>query len=278
MVKYCPKCGYPNPDEAMYCVRCGTPLTNVPVQQPQSPPQQPPYQQPAQPPSYPQQPMYPPPQQPPYQQYPYPQPYPKRRKFPIKAVIGAVIAVVVVLVVVFVVLPMFTKSSYPVSASDLQSIYGGTWTVLNNMSGTITFSSSSETISYFNGTTKTLPLTPNNDTFSFFGFGNQPTSYFSSVIVVTMKYNTSSGSGLVGEAVFFIKSGTPLYTSLQSIETNNITFYFSGFNHGVASNGVIYAWGSHSVVLLDKSNGEVVVLYFLPYVNSTIAAQLASYL
>jgi len=278
MVKYCPKCGYPNPDEAMYCVRCGTPLTNVPVQQPQSPPQQPPYQQPAQPPSYPQQPMYPPPQQPPYQQYPYPQPYPKRRKFPIKAVIGAVIAVVVVLVVVLVVLPMFTKPSYPVSASDLQSIYGGTWTVLNNMSATITFSSSSATISFFNGTTKTLPITSNNDTFSFFGFGHQSTSYFSSVIFVTMKYNTSSGPGLASETVYFIKSGTPLYNSLQTIETNNITFYFFEPHSGVASNGVIYAWGSHSVVLLDKSNGEVVVLYFLPYVNSTIASQLASYL
>jgi hypothetical protein len=222
--------------------------------------------------------MYPPPQQPPYQQYPYPQPYPKRRKFPIKAVIGAVIAVVVVLVVLLVILPMFTKPSYPISASDLQSIYGGTWTVLNNKSATITFSSSTETISYFNGTTKTLPLTPNNDTFSFFGFGSQPTSYFSSVIFVTMKYNTSSGSGLAGEAVFLIKSGTPLYTSLQTIEANNITFYFLGFNSGVASNGVIYAWNSQAVVLLDKGNGEVVVLFPLPNVNSAIASQLASYL
>ena len=289
MVKYCPKCGNPNPDEAMYCVRCGTPLTNVPVQQPQSPPQQlpyqqpmypppqqPPYQQPVQPPSYPQQPMYPPPQQPPYQQYPYPQPYPKRRKFPIKAVIGAVIAVVVVLVVVFVVLPMFTKSSYPISASNLQSIYGGTWTVLNNKSATITFSSSSKTISYFNGTTQTLPLKFNSIT--FFGFGPQPTSYFSSEIVVIMKYKTSSRSGFAGEFVYFIKSGTPLYTSLQTIEANNITFYFPGLNSGVASNGVIYSWNSNTVVLLDKSNGEVVVLFFLPYVNSSIASQLASYL
>jgi hypothetical protein len=233
--------------------------------------------------------MYPPPQQPPYQQYPYPQPYPKRRKFPIKAVIGAVIAVVVVLVVVLVVLPMFTKPSpsypisstkpspsYPISASDLQNIYGGTWTVLNDRSGTITFSSSSETISFFNGTTKTLPLTSNSIT--FFDFGPQPTSYFSSVIVVTMKYNTSSGSGLAGETVYFIKSGTPLYTSLQTIEANNITLYFPGFNSGVASNGVIYSWNFQTVVLLDKSNGEVVVLSFLPYVNSTIAAQLVSYL
>jgi hypothetical protein len=254
MVKYCPKCGYPNPDEAMYCVRCGTPLTNVPVQQP----------------------MYPPPQQPPYQQYPYPQPYPKRRQFPIKAVIGAVIAVVVVLVVVFVVLPMFTKPSYPISASDLQSIYGGTWTVLNNRSGTITFSSSSATISYFNGTTKTLPLILNSIT--FYGFGSEPTSDFSSVIVVVMKYSTSSGSGFARETVYFIKAGTPLYNSLQTIEANNITFYFPGFKHGVASNGVVYSWGFSVVVLLDKSNGEVVVLSSLPYVNSTIASQLASYL
>jgi hypothetical protein len=218
--------------------------------------------------------MYPPPQQPPYQQYPYPQPYPKRRKFPIKAVIGAVIAVLVVLVVFLVILPMFTKPSYPISASDLQSIYGGTWTVLNNKSATITFSSSSKTISYFNGTTQTLP----QSNITFFGFGPQPPTYFSSEIVVIMKYSTSSRSGFAGEFVYFIKSGTPLYNSLQTIEANNITFYFPGFKHGVASNGVIYSWGFNVVVLLDKSNGEVVVLAFLPYVNSSIASQLASYL
>jgi hypothetical protein len=33
MVKYCPRCGYPNTDEAMYCVMCSTPLPTV---QPQS--------------------------------------------------------------------------------------------------------------------------------------------------------------------------------------------------------------------------------------------------
>jgi hypothetical protein len=171
---------------------------------------------------------------------------------------------------------MFTKPSYPISASDLQSIYGGTWTVLNNRSGTVTFSSSSITISYFNGTTQTLPLISN--TIRFFGFGHQPISYFSSAIEVVMKYNTPYGSGLAREIVYFIKSGTPLYTSLQTIEANNITIYFPGFHSGVASNGVIYSWNLNTVVLLDKSNGEVVVLYFLPHVNSAIASQLASYL
>jgi hypothetical protein len=185
-------------------------------------------------------------------------------------------AVVVVLVALLVILPMFSKPSYPVSASDLQSLYGGTWTVLNNVSRTITFSSSSKTISYFNGTTQTLPLIYHR--IDFFGFGPQPASYFSSVIVVAMKYKTSSASGIAGEMVYFIKSGTPLYTKLQTIEANNITEKFPVLHSGVANNGVIYSWSYSTVVLLDKSNGEVVVLSFIPYVNSTIASQLASYL
>ena len=52
MVKYCPKCGYLNPDEAMYCVRCGIPLATVqpqsqlaPQQQINNPQQAPQYQQ-----------------------------------------------------------------------------------------------------------------------------------------------------------------------------------------------------------------------------------------
>jgi len=59
-VKYCPKCGYPNPDEAMYCVRCGIPLGTVqpqsqlsPQQQINNPQQAPQYQQTT--PKYPQQ-------------------------------------------------------------------------------------------------------------------------------------------------------------------------------------------------------------------------------
>jgi hypothetical protein len=60
MVKYCPKCGYPNLDETMYCVRCGIPLATVqpqsqlaPQQQINNPQQAPQYQQTT--PKYPQQ-------------------------------------------------------------------------------------------------------------------------------------------------------------------------------------------------------------------------------
>lgn len=40
MVKYCPKCGYPNPDDAKFCMKCGYQLPTI-LQQP-SPNSQPP--------------------------------------------------------------------------------------------------------------------------------------------------------------------------------------------------------------------------------------------
>ncbi|BCU68924.1 zinc ribbon domain-containing protein [Stygiolobus caldivivus] len=65
MTKYCPKCGTPNPDEAVFCGKCG--FRFPPIQQPTPLPQQP---QPAYP-TYPQQPAYP--------QQTYPQYYPQRQ-------------------------------------------------------------------------------------------------------------------------------------------------------------------------------------------------------
>ncbi|WP_410545613.1 zinc-ribbon domain-containing protein [Acidianus sp.] len=43
MVKYCPKCGYPNSDDANFCVRCGYQFSAVGDQQSQQPNSQPPY-------------------------------------------------------------------------------------------------------------------------------------------------------------------------------------------------------------------------------------------
>ena len=62
MVKYCPICGYPNPDDAIYCGKCGTKLPQSPQPANLSSPaqprtaQQPPQQYPPQQPGY-----YPPP-------------------------------------------------------------------------------------------------------------------------------------------------------------------------------------------------------------------------
>ncbi|MFP3202902.1 MAG: zinc ribbon domain-containing protein [Sulfolobus sp.] len=277
MVKYCPKCGYPNPDDAMYCVRCGTPLATV-QPQPQSAPQQPINypQQPPQPPQYTQQPnpVYP------YQQYPYP----KRRKFPIKAVIGAVIAVVVVLVVVFVVLPMFFGPSYPISASDLQSIYGGSWKVMTNSSGTVSISTSLVTISYLNGTKETLPVTPSNDTCSVFILGKEPDSYLSKEVFVTFYYviPPSMESGTAYECVVYPVAGSPFYTELTTMGEGAFVNTF-GVSFVTVNGNIMYGYSNNldgygpGVVILNKANGELVMIVGLPYINSTIASELASH-
>ncbi|BFH74827.1 hypothetical protein SJAV_27710 [Sulfurisphaera javensis] len=60
MVKYCPRCGSPNPDDAVFCQRCGYPLQGTqqiqppqPIQQPLTPPQPIQYAQQPAPYSYP---------------------------------------------------------------------------------------------------------------------------------------------------------------------------------------------------------------------------------
>jgi hypothetical protein len=279
MIKYCPKCGYPNPDDAMYCVRCGTPLAAVQPQLQLAP------QQPI---NYPQQPN-PQPVYPPYQQYPYP-----KRRFPIKTVFGAVITVVVVLGVFLVVLPMFTTPSYPISASDLQSIYGGSWRIMTNSSGTVSISPSLVTISYLNGTTKTFPVTPSNDTCSVFILGKKPDSYLSKEVFVTFYYiiPPSMESGTAYECVVYPVAGTPFYTKLTTMGERAFANTFGvssvGYKIAVTVNGnitqnIIYGYSNNldghgaGVVILNKVNGELVMIAGLPYINSTIARELASH-
>jgi hypothetical protein len=223
--------------------------------------------------------MYPPPQQPPYQQYPYP-----KRKFPIKAVIGAVIAVVVVLVVVFVILPIFFGPSYPISASDLQSIYGGSWKVITNSSGTVSISTSLVTISYLNGTKETLPVTPSNDTCSVFILGKEPDSYLSKEVFVTFYYiiPPSMGSGTAYECVVYPVSGSPFYTELTKMGKGAFANTF-GVSFVTVNGNIMYGYSNNldgfgpGVVILNKANGELVMIAGLPYINSTIASKLASY-
>ena len=305
MVKYCPKCGYPNPDNATYCLRCGAPLPAVPPAQPPYP-QQPPYptyqqpinpqQQPpqpgyptsSQPPSYPPYQQQPPQGYPPYQQPPYPpyQQYPGRKKFPIAAVIGVVIAVVVVLVVLLVVLPLFTpKPSYPITSSNMEAVYGGKWAVLNNHSWTATFSSSGVTVSFFNGTTETVSyskftsLVPSNALPS-----NMPFNYsmVSKMEVVVFSYNsTSYGSGYVFEVIIFAKPGTLLYKGIEAINASDLTEVGFG-NVGQIGNNIVYWYFSlyykyYFEIIINKANAELIVLAGLPKINSAIASQLASY-
>jgi len=84
MVKYCPRCGFQNPDDAMYCIRCGFPLTQ-PVYQPTV-------------------------QQPPVSPPPYPQPPSaggKKRGRKLVPIIGGALAIIVIIAALFFVLPLF---------------------------------------------------------------------------------------------------------------------------------------------------------------------------
>jgi len=84
MVKYCPRCGFQNPDDAMYCIRCGFPLTQ-PVYQPTV-------------------------QQPPVSPPPYPQPPSaggKKGGRKLVPIIGVALAIIVIIAALILVLPLF---------------------------------------------------------------------------------------------------------------------------------------------------------------------------
>jgi hypothetical protein len=148
MVKYCPRCGYPNADDAAFCVKCGYQFLNQPSSQPpQQPPQQPPNQQP---------PYGAPPAQPSPDQQP-------RKKFPVKAIIGAVLTVVVVLVVLVVVLPLLTPHDITAVASTAQSLFGGSWSLNKNKSGTgVYIGNGKYKFTFLNGSTEVISLSQLN--------------------------------------------------------------------------------------------------------------------
>ncbi|MEJ2778820.1 hypothetical protein [Stygiolobus sp. RP850M] len=241
--------------------------------------------------SNPQQPN-PPPVYPPYQQYPYP-----KRRFPIKTVIGVAITVVVVLGVFLVVLPIFFGSlpifirpSYPITVSDLQSIYGGSWEIKASSSYVISISNSSVTILYFNGTTKTFPGTPSNDTCYVFSLGEEPDSYLSKKVFVTFSYIipvTANEYEICNafEAVVYPVAGSPLYTELTTMSKGAFANTF-GVSFVTVNGNIMYGYYPKRllgflgpwVVILNKANGELVVIVGLPYINSTIASELASYI
>ena len=214
-------------------------------------------------------------QTPPYSQ-------PKGRKFPVKAIIGAVIAVIVVVAVLLVVLPMSSKPSYPITASDLKTVYGGSWTVINSKSAVVTFSSSGATISYFNGTTKTVSYSRYNLPTPF----GQYSQMCKMILVVFTYKNSSVSSWYTWENVIIPKHGTKLYTDATTVTVSNFSSIFYVCN--VHQNGniiygyerVCYALCGHcgyEEIIVNKATGEIVVLNDLPPMTPAMASQLASY-
>lgn len=253
MVKYCPRCGYPNADDAVFCVRCGYQFPNLPYSQPpQQPPQQPiPSQQPQQPP------QYPPNQQPPYgappaQPSPYQQP---KKKFPVKAIIGVALAVVVVIVVLVVVLPLLTPHSLTAVASTAQSLFGGSWSLDKNMSGTAVYIGKGEyRVTFLNGSTEIISLSQLNlNGFTSFGssFFSGPGGFYyqppSKIVIAVAKGNVNGQPAcviVVGE--YWNTSPNPashLYSQTEQLVSNE-SQYLQLIESQAAANGVTMQIGT----------------------------------
>lgn len=130
MVKYCPKCGYPNSDDANFCVRCGYQFPAVGNQQFQQPNFQLPY-------------------------IPANSNFPEspKRKIPLKAIIGGILAIIIILVVFLVVLPLISPHGLYALASTAQSEFGGKWVIAKCKSGTASYIGNGEyKVEYLNGT------------------------------------------------------------------------------------------------------------------------------
>ncbi len=135
-MKYCPRCGYPNPDDAKFCIRCGYQFPEM-IQLNQPPQSQPPSPYYSQPPSHDQ---------------------PPKKNIPIIPLIALVSLIVVVLVVVAVVLPGITGSGAKGTtlAFAADQAFGGNWKIDKSASLTATISGNSATVTFLNGTTETV--------------------------------------------------------------------------------------------------------------------------
>ena len=130
MVKYCPRCGYPNSDDANFCVRCGYQFPAVGSQQ------------------FPQ-----PNFQPPYIPANSNSPESPKKKIPLKAIIGGILAIIIILVVFLVVLPLISPHGVSALASTAQSEFGGKWVIAKCKSGTASYMGNGEyKVKYLNGT------------------------------------------------------------------------------------------------------------------------------
>jgi Predicted membrane protein len=174
MVKYCPKCGYPNSDDANFCVRCGYQFSAVGDQQSQQPNSQPPYI-PANSNS----------------------PESPKKKIPLKAIIGGILAIIIILVVFLVVLPLISPRGVSALASTAQSEFGGKWVIAKCKSGTASYMGNGEyKVKYLNGTVV-------YDSYNSLQFTNLLSPPFSGSLAYQIIYNAYPS-----KVVFSIINGT----------------------------------------------------------------------
>ncbi|MBB5255271.1 zinc-ribbon domain-containing protein [Sulfurisphaera ohwakuensis] len=119
MIK-CPRCGYDNPDHALYCARCGYPLTT----------------------------------QPPY----YQQPNKRSLRKIIIPVIAIVVVVIAVIAALPFVLHSGPSSAELITPSKAASVVGGPWSVDSTNTYSFTISNDVVTEKLLNGSTETISL------------------------------------------------------------------------------------------------------------------------
>ncbi len=218
-MKYCPRCGYPNPDDAKFCIKCGYQFPELTTQQPPQPLQAPPT---APPPAYGQ---------------------PQSgggKKFPLIPIVAVMAVVIVVVVVLAAVLPGITGGGGNTLASAADHAFGGNWKVNSSKSGTATISGNTVTIAYLNGTTQTMSLSSYASQNSLgqallTGISKLSTYYLvngNESIQIGIVYNAKSDSSLmffVGLAESFSKSynysGGTFYLSSSSGYDEVLTMY-----------------------------------------------------
>ncbi len=208
-MKYCPRCGYPNPDDAKFCMRCGYQFPGMTQQPPTQPYPRPP---PIPAPSYPQQPSY---SQP-----------PRKGKIPIIPIVSLIAVVIVVVVVLTVVLPGITSSGGNVLVSAADHAFGGNWKIESDRSSTVTVSGNTVTVAYLNGTTITESLS--NFIYSN-PLGQLLLSAIQNGISKVSSYTLVNGTSTINMVVVYNLNNYPtLESSVMQYEESHETYNYTG--------------------------------------------------
>jgi uncharacterized membrane protein YvbJ len=238
MTKKCNSCGVENPDNADFCLNCGAPLNIEPNGGP-------------------------------------PAPSPSNgSKFPKKAIVAVGIVAVLAVAILVIVIPYFSSPGY-VTASDMSSVFGGSWNEVPSISIKATFSNDTAELNYFNGTVQKVNLNSSDDYFICDGAKYLYQDNVEKLYEINM--NSSSGYHVI-EIVRVAKIGSPYYDKLKS----NVSILFSSFGlQNVSQNGDVYYayvytfYGNE--LIFNLKTGYIVLLQGLPSINQTTAAKLASY-
>ncbi|QIW22807.1 zinc ribbon domain-containing protein [Sulfolobus sp. S-194] len=249
MIK-CTRCGYDNPDNALYCARCGYPLTL------QSPFQIPPPPQPNQQPS------------------PH---YQKLSKRSLKKIIISVIAVVVIVVAILTTLsfiPHFGPSSAElITPSKASSVIGGSWSIDSTNTYSFTVSNGVVTEKLLNGSIETFSL------HSFYSAMGEPVPGITSGYIEYLNGNISGEQGQI-MAMYIVFSSSSNATSFFSQTETIIQLSSSNFNKISNNEFVAYTPGGifgdeyDSIIFILSGNSVKIVSVIAP--NSIGTSQLES--